>query len=539
VPAVLWNDVLRRHAARLERRSLRELFEQDADRGHRMSVRAGGLYLDYSKNRLDDAVLNDLLGAAQLAGLSEKAAAMFHGERINTTEDRRVLHVALRKPFGSELKIDGADVVAPVHDVLRRMRELTDQVRSGRWRGHTGKRITHVVNIGIGGSDLGPRMVTRALRRYAGAMPEVRFVANVDGADLDAALAGVQAERTLFVVVSKTFTTAETLANAGAARAWLLEALGDEVAVARHFVAVSTNTDAVRAFGIDEQNMLGFWDWVGGRYSLTSAVGVSIMMAIGPDHFDNLLAGFHDIDEHFRTAPLADNLPVLLALIGVWNRNALGHESLAVLPYAQDLELFPAYLQQLDMESNGKSVTVDGTPVGHSTGPLVWGQSGTNGQHAFYQLLHQGTTVVPCDMIAFTDPLSDRHDQHDQLLANCFAQTQALAFGRSSDEVAAAGVSADLVPHRTFPGNRPSNTLLVDELSPRTLGQLIGAYEHKVFVQGVLWGVNSFDQWGVELGKSLARDVAEAMATGQPAADVDSSTRRLLSLYLARRQPRR
>jgi glucose-6-phosphate isomerase len=533
---VLSNDVLRRHADRLERRSLRDLFEQDPDRGHRMSVRAGGLYLDYSKNRLDDAVLDDLVGAAQLAGLPAKVDAMFGGDRLNTTEDRGVLHVALRKPFGSVLTIDGFDVLAPVHDVLRRMRELTDQVRSGRWRGHTGERIAHVVNIGIGGSDLGPRMVTHALRQYSDASPEVRFVANVDGADLDAALAGLKASTTLFIVCSKTFTTAETLANAAAARRWLLDALGDEAAVARHFVAVSTNADAVRAFGIDEHNMLGFWDWVGGRYSLTSAVGLSIMMAIGADHFDSLLAGFHDMDEHFRSAPLGDNLPVLLALIGIWNRNALGHESLAVLPYAQDLELFPAYLQQLDMESNGKSVTVDGTPVRHGTGPVVWGQPGTNGQHAFYQLLHQGTTVVPCDMIAFAAPLSEHHEQHDQLMANCLAQTQALAFGLSAEEVAASGVAAGLIAHRTFPGNRPSNTLLVDQLTPRTLGQLIATYEHKVFVQGVLWGINSFDQWGVELGKSLARDLAEAIATGEAPGSVDSSTRRLLELYRERRQ---
>jgi glucose-6-phosphate isomerase len=528
---VLSNDVLRRHANRLEGHTLRDLFEADPKRGERMSASAGSLYLDFSKNRLDEAVLEDLVGAAHLAELPAKINTMFSGGKLNSTEGRAVLHVALRKPYTSELTIDGADVVVPVHDVLRRMRALTEQVRSGQWRGHTALPIKHVVNLGIGGSDLGPRMVTRALRRYADGSPEVRFVANVDGADLEAALTGLDPAQTLFIVCSKTFTTAETLANATAARAWLLDALGDDSAVGRHFVAVSTNADAVKAFGIDEQNMLGFWDWVGGRYSLTSAIGLSIMMAVGADHFESLLAGFHDIDEHFRTAPLSANQPVLLALIGIWNRNALGHDSLAVLPYAQDLELLPAYLQQLDMESNGKSVTVDGKPVRHDTGPIVWGQSGTNGQHAFYQLLHQGTTVVPCDMIVFATPLSDLHEQHDQLVANCLAQTQALAFGRSSEQVAAAGVDAQLVPHRTFPGNRPSNTLLIDELTPRALGQLIATYEHKVFTQGVLWDINSFDQWGVELGKSLARDLLAAIDTGDLAADVDSSTRRLLELY--------
>jgi glucose-6-phosphate isomerase len=532
---VLPKDVLRRHAARLEGRTLRDLFDADPDRGRRMAVRAGDLYLDFSKNRIDDAVLADLVGAAQVARLAEKVDAMFGGQKINTTEGRAVLHVALRKPFTSQLTIDGADVVAPVHDVLRRMRTLSEQVRSGQWRGHTDEPITHVVNIGIGGSDLGPRMVTRALRRYAGAGPDVRFVANVDGADLDAALDGLDPARTLFIVCSKTFTTAETLANATAARSWLLNALADEAAVTKHFVAVSTNADAVREFGIDEQNMLSFWDWVGGRYSLTSAIGLSIMMAVGAEHFDSLLSGFHDIDEHFRTAPLEANLPVLLALVGIWNRNGLGHDSLAVLPYAQDLELLPAYLQQLDMESNGKSVTVDGSLVAHDTGPLVWGQPGTNGQHAFYQLLHQGTTVVPCDMIAVASPLSELREQHDQLFANCLAQTQALAFGRSSDEVAAAGVDAALVPHRTFTGNRPSSTLLLDALTPRSLGQLLATYEHKVFTQGALWGINSFDQWGVELGKSLARDLGEAIDIGEVSAGVDSSTRRLLELYFERR----
>ena len=527
-------DILRRHARRLEDTTLCDLFDADPTRGQRLSARAGNLYLDYSKNRLDDAVVDDLIGAARLAGLPEKIQAMYGGVRINTTEDRAVLHVALRKPSGTELIVDGADVVAPVHDVLRRMRTLTQQIRDGHWRGHTGRPITHVVNIGIGGSDLGPRMVVRALRRYVDAAPEVRFVANVDGADLEAALTGLDPTRTLFIICSKTFTTTETLANATAARDWLLNGLqdGHEDAVARHFVAVSTNADAVQAFGIHERNMFGFWDWVGGRYSLTSAVGLAIMLAVGTENFDLLLTGFHDLDEHFRTAPLGANLPVLLALIGIWNRNALGMDTLAVLPYAQDLELLPAYLQQLDMESNGKSVTTDGKPVQHQTGPVVWGQPGTNGQHAFFQLLHQGTTVVPCDMIAFAKPLSELRNQHDQLIANCLAQTQALAFGRSSGDVAAAGVAPGLIAHRTFEGNRPSNTLLANELTPRTLGQLIATYEHKVFTQGVLWDVSSFDQWGVELGKSLARDLLVTMNSDEGAGpDLDSSTRRLLELY--------
>ncbi|WP_298462596.1 glucose-6-phosphate isomerase [uncultured Cellulomonas sp.] len=524
-------DTLRGHADRLAGTTLASLFDADPRRGERMSVRAGELYLDYSKNRLDDAVLADLVDAAERAGLPERARAMFAGEHINVTEDRSVLHVALRKPAGESLVVDGVDVVAQVHEVLGRMAELATAVRSGQWRGHTGERITHVVNIGIGGSDLGPRMVVRALRRYVDDGLTVRFVANVDGADLESALEGLDPQRTLFVVCSKTFTTAETLANATAARTWLVDALGDDAAVARHFVAVSTNADAVAEFGIDQHNMFGFWDWVGGRYSVTSAIGLSVMLAVGPDHFGELLAGFHDMDEHFRTAPLAENLPVLLGLIGVWERNGLGMQSLAVLPYAQDLELLPAYLQQLDMESNGKSVTLDGEPVGHDTGPIVWGQPGTNGQHAFYQLLHQGTTVVPCDMIAVLAPLSGLRSQHDQLLANCLAQTQALAFGRSRQEVVDSGVDPALAGHRTFPGNRPSNTILMSELTPRALGQLIAAYEHKVFTQGVLWDVNSFDQWGVELGKTLARALVAEMDGDGAGAELDSSTRRLLDLY--------
>jgi glucose-6-phosphate isomerase len=528
------SEVLGDHARRMRSTTLRELFERDPARAEQLSVRAGELYLDYSKNLLDGPALAALVGVARDAGLPGRIEAMYRGEHVNATEDRAVLHTALRRPPGEPLVVDGQDVAADVHAVLDRMQEFTDRVRSGQWRGATGERISTVVNLGIGGSDLGPRMVVRALRRHIDDTLQVRFVANVDGADLEAALTGLDPARTLFVVCSKTFTTAETLANASAARSWLVDGLSDESAVARHFVAVSTNAEQVRAFGIDEQNMFGFWDWVGGRYSLTSAVGLSVMLALGAGGFRDLLQGFHDVDEHFRTAPLEQNLPVLLALVGVWNRNLMDLPNLAVLPYAQDLELLPAYLQQLDMESNGKRVTLDGSPVDGDTGPVVWGQPGTNGQHAFYQLLHQGTTVVPCDMIAFTTPLSGLRDQHDQLLANCLAQTQALAFGRTAEEVREGGVAPELVPHRTFPGNRPSNTLLAASLTPRTLGQLVATYEHKVFTQGVIWDVNSFDQWGVELGKTLATALMghlQGDEQGDAGAALDSSTRRLLQLY--------
>ena len=522
------------HAARLRGTTLRTLFADDPGRAERMSVQAGELQLDYSKNLLDQPALDALLQLARDRGLAARTEAMFSGEHVNTTEDRAVLHTALRRPADAPLEVDGQDVTAQVQQVLARMEVFTDSIRSGERTGATGERFTHVVNIGIGGSDLGPRMVVRALRRSLDDTLAARFVANVDGADLEAALDGLDAARTLFVVVSKTFTTAETLANAAAARAWLVDALGED-AVGRHFVAVSTNAAEVGKFGIAEDDMFGFWDWVGGRYSLTSAVGLSIMLAVGTAQFRELLAGFAEVDEHFRTTPPERNLPVLLALVGVWNRNALGMASLAVLPYAQDLELLPAYLQQLDMESNGKSVTLDGAPVDTDTGPIVWGQPGTNGQHAFYQLLHQGTTPVPCDMIAFTSPLSGLTDQHDVLMANCFAQTQALAFGRTPEEVAAAGIGPELLPHRTFPGNRPSNTLLAGALTPRSLGQLIATYEHKVFVQGVVWGVNSFDQWGVELGKTLATALVQRLQGEDGGAPLDSSTDRLLRTYRERR----
>ena len=528
---------LHEHAERLRGATLRQLFADDPGRVERLSVSAADLYLDCSKQLLDGPALDALRELAQRRGVAERVAAMFAGEHVNSTEDRAVLHTALRRPPGEPLVVDGQDVAAEVQGVLERMTAFAEQVRSGAWQGATGQSITTVVNIGIGGSDLGPRMVVRALRRWTDPSLQVRFVANVDGADLEAALEGLDPARTLFVVASKTFTTAETLANAAAARAWLVDALGDDGAVARHFVAVSTNAPEVRAFGIDEQNMFGFWDWVGGRYSLTSAVGLSIMLGVGPEQFRELLAGFAEIDEHFRTAPLADNLPVLMALVGYWDREVLDLATLAVLPYAQDLELLPAYLQQLDMESNGKRVTRDGSPVAGQTGPIVWGQPGTNGQHAFYQLLHQGTTVVPCDFLAFSAPLSRFADQHDVLMANCFAQSQALAFGRTREEVEASGVDPALAPHRTFPGNRPSSTLLASALTPRTLGQIVAAYEHKVFVQGVLWDVNSFDQWGVELGKTLAKELQARLdgSSDGDDSDLDASTRRLLERYRAAR----
>ncbi len=531
---------LHQHAERLRGTTLRALFADDPERAERFSVSAADLHLDCSKQLLDAPALDALLELARERGLAERITAMFAGEHVNTTEDRAVLHTALRRPPGEPLVVDGQDVAAEVEAVLVRMSAFAERVRSGDWTGATGRTITHVVNIGIGGSDLGPRMVVRALRHWTDPSLQVRFVANVDGADLEAALDGLDPARTLFVVCSKTFTTAETLANAAAARSWLVDALGadgGDGAVAQHFVAVSTNADEVRAFGIDADNMFGFWDWVGGRYSLTSAVGLSIMLGVGPERFRELLAGFAQVDEHFRTAPVEANLPVLLALVGYWNREVLDHATLAVLPYAQDLELLPAYLQQLDMESNGKRVRRDGTPVAGQTGPIVWGQPGTNGQHAFYQLLHQGTTVVPCDFLAFSQPLSRFADQHDVLMANCFAQSQALAFGRTQEEVEASGVDAALAPHRTFPGDRPSSTLLAAELSPRTLGQIVAVYEHKVLVQGVLWDVNSFDQWGVELGKTLATALQarlDGSGNGDDS-DLDGSTRRLLELYRAGR----
>ncbi|HEY3240293.1 MAG TPA: glucose-6-phosphate isomerase [Acidimicrobiia bacterium] len=530
------------HHDQIGRLHLRELFAADPGRGGTMAVSAGDLYLDYSKNRLTAETVVLLVALAQRAGLPACIEAMFSGERINTTENRSVLHVALRAPQGTSVVVDGVDVVPEVHAVLRRMAAFCRRVRSGEWKGFTGATIAAVVNIGIGGSDLGPAMATEALRPYADRSLTVRFVSNVDGADLAEALHDLDPARTLFIVCSKTFTTLETLTNARSARRWLVEQLGDEAAVGAHFVAVSTNEAKVAEFGIDPANMFGFWDWVGGRYSVDSAVGLALMLAIGPEHFFEFLAGFRAIDEHFRSVPLAENLPVLLGLIGCWYVNFFSTETHAVLPYAQDLRRFPAYLQQLDMESNGKSVDREGRPAATDTGPVVWGEPGTNGQHAFFQLLHQGTRLVPADFIGFARPAPGRdvpgaggapelRAHHDLLMANFFAQTEALAFGKTAEEVAFEGVEPELVPHRTFPGNRPTNTILAPELSPSVLGQLIACYEHKVFTQGVVWGINSFDQWGVELGKVLAGRIAAELAQEEATLGHDSSTATLIRLY--------
>jgi glucose-6-phosphate isomerase len=526
---------LAEHHQKVKDVHLRELFGADPGRGEALAGQAGDLYVDYAKHRLTTETLGLLVALAERAGLGGRIEAMFAGEPINTTEDRPVLHVALRAPAGAQILVDGENVVPEVHAVLARMAEFATRVRSGAWTGATGRPIQNVVNIGIGGSDLGPAMAYQALRPYSDRSRRFRFVSNVDGADIAEATADLDPAETLFIVCSKTFTTLETLTNARTARAWLVGALGEE-AVARHFVAVSTNADKVADFGIDPANMFQLWDWVGGRYSLPSAIGLSLMVAIGPDRFSELLAGMHAVDEHFRTAPLAANLPVLLGLIGVWYVDFFGAETLAVLPYSDDLTRFPDYLQQLDMESNGKQVTLDGRPVAVPTGPVVFGQPGTNGQHAFYQLIHQGTRLVPCDFIGVCRPARAVGDHHDLLMANFLAQTEALAFGKPATEVAAEGVPPDLVAHKTFPGNRPSTTILAPELSPAVLGQLIALYEHKVFTQGVIWGINSFDQWGVELGKQLAgRIAAELAADAEPDLGHDSSTNTLLRRYRRRR----
>jgi glucose-6-phosphate isomerase len=525
-------QALRQHAATLGQQHLRELFAADPQRGERFVVEDVGLYLDYSKQRVDADTLRLLRELAEACGLPQRIEAMFRGDRINTTENRAVLHVALRAPRTQQIPLDGHDVVADVHDVLDRMTAFSEKVRSGAWRGHGGKPIRHVVSIGIGGSDLGPVMAYEALRAYSRREMTFRFVSNVDGTDFAEAVRDLDAAETLFIVCSKTFTTLETLANAHAARAWCLAALGDESAVAKHFVAVSTNAAEVAKFGIDTANMFGFWDWVGGRYSMDSAIGLSTMLAIGPEHFRAMLAGFHAMDEHFRHAPLERNLPALMGLLGIWNSNFLGAASVAVLPYEQYLKRFPAYLQQLTMESNGKRVTLDGSAVDYATGPIYWGEPGTNGQHSFYQLLHQGTRIVPCDFIGFGQPLNPLGDQHDLLLANLIAQGEALAFGKTAEEVRAAGTDAALAPHRTFPGNRPSSTILAQRLTPRVLGSLIALYEHSVFVQGVIWDIDSFDQWGVELGKQLAKTtIAELTAKNMPTLAHDSSTNALIRRY--------
>jgi glucose-6-phosphate isomerase len=527
-----WNALVAHHQ-NVRELHLRELFADDPTRGERMTAEAVGLYLDYSKNRVTDETLKLLLQLADESGLRGRIDAMFRGEKINVTENRAVLHVALRAPRGASIVVDGENVVPHVHAVLDQMVDFSNRVRSGAWKGHTGKRIRNVINIGIGGSDLGPVMAYEALKHYSERVMTFRFVSNVDSTDFVEAVQDLDPSETLFIDSSKTFTTLETMTNAHTARDWLLAALGgDEKAIAKHFVAVSTNAAEVAKFGIDTANMFGFWDWVGGRYSMDSAIGLSTMVAIGPDNFRAMLDGFHQMDEHFRTAPFERNLPVLMGLLALWYNNFFGAETIAVLPYEQYLKRFPAYLQQLTMESNGKHVTLDGTQVAYDTGPIYWGEPGTNGQHSFYQLIHQGTRLIPCDFIGFGQTLNPLGRHHDMLLANVFAQAEALAFGKTPEEVKAEGTPDWLVPHRVFEGNRPSNTLLAERLTPATLGKLIALYEHCVFTQGVIWHIDSFDQWGVELGKVLAqRIIPELESKGEPALAHDSSTNNLIRRY--------
>jgi glucose-6-phosphate isomerase len=527
-----WKE-LQNHSKRIREQHLRNLFAAEPERGQRMTAEAAGIYLDYSKNRITDETVKLLVRLAEESGLRTRIEAMFRGEKINTTENRAVLHVALRAPRGASIVVDGQNVVPAVHEVLDKMANFSNRVRSGAWKGYTGKRIRNIVNIGIGGSDLGPVMAYEALKHYSERALTFRFVSNVDGTDFVEAVHDLEPAETLFIVSSKTFTTLETMTNAHTAREWSLKGFGeDEKSVASHFVAVSTNSKEVAKFGIDTANMFEFWDWVGGRYSMDSAIGLSTMLAIGPDQFRALLDGFHEMDEHFRSAPFEHNLPVLMGLLGIWNSNFLGAETLAVLPYDQYLKRFPAYLQQLTMESNGKHVTLDGTEVTYQTGPIYWGEPGTNGQHSFYQLIHQGTRLIPCDFIAFMHTLNPVGRHHDMLLANVFAQTEALAFGKTREQVKAEGTPDWLVPHRVFEGNRPSNTILAESLTPATLGKLIALYEHSVFTQGSIWEINSFDQWGVELGKALAqRIIPELESKSEPALKHDSSTNALIERY--------
>ncbi|MCE0498185.1 MAG: glucose-6-phosphate isomerase [Methylacidiphilales bacterium] len=526
------------HHQRLQKLHLRKLFADDPTRGERLAVEAAGLYLDYSKNRITDRTLKLLVQLAEESDLSGRIAAMFSGDKINTTENRAVLHVALRAPIGATILVDGKNVVPEVHAVLAKMASFSDRVRSGAWKGHTGKRIKNVINIGIGGSDLGPVMAYEALKHYSERSLTFRFVSNVDGIDFVEATRDLEPAETLFIISSKTFTTLETMTNAQSARDWLLHGLGrDRKAVARHFVAVSTNAEKVSAFGIDTANMFGFWDWVGGRYSMDSAIGLSTMLAIGPDNFYAMLKGFREIDEHFRNTSFERNLPVLMGLLAVWNNDFLGAPTVAVLPYEQYLKRFPAYLQQLTMESNGKHVTLAGKKVEYQTGPIYWGEPGTNGQHSFYQLIHQGTRLIPCDFIAFGHALTPLGRHHDILLANVFAQAEALAFGKTPEEVIAEGTPAALVPHRVFEGNRPSNVILADRLTPEVLGKLVALYEHSVFTQGIIWNIDSFDQWGVELGKVLAqRIVPELESKAAPKLKHDTSTNTLIRHYRTLRQ---
>jgi len=525
-------QALKRHYDEIAGQHLRDLFAEDPGRGERLTLEAAGLYLDYSKNRVTDETIRLLVALAEESGVAEHRDAMFRGDHINVSEDRAVLHVALRMPEGAHLEADGADVVADVHEVLGRMADFANRVRSGDWKGYTGKPIKNVVNVGIGGSDLGPVMAYEALRHYATRDITFRFVSNVDATDFVEATRDLDAEETLFIISSKTFGTLETLTNATSARDWIVGALGSEDAVAKHFVAVSTNADKVSKFGIDTANMFGFWDWVGGRYSMDSAIGLSTMLALGPEGFGEMLAGFHEMDEHFRTAPLAENLPVLMGLLAVWYRDFFGLQTFGVMPYEQYLKRFPAYLQQLTMESNGKHVTLSGEHVSYDTGAVFWGEPGTNGQHSFYQLIHQGTTMIPVDLIGFGKSLNPLGEHHDILSSNVFAQAQGLAFGKTKEEVEAEGTAANVVPHRVMEGNRPSNVLLAEILTPRILGALVALYEHSVFTQGAIWDIDSFDQWGVELGKVLAvKIIPELTSEQEPALDHDSSTNTLIRRY--------
>jgi glucose-6-phosphate isomerase len=523
---------LEQHHSEIAGRHLRELFAGDPGRGERLSAEAAGLYLDYSKNRVTDETMGLLVQLAEESGLEQRRDMMFAGERINVSENRAVLHVALRMPPGSSLVTGGTDVVAQVHEVLGRMSAFAERVRSGEWKGFTGRAIRNVVNVGIGGSDLGPVMAYEALRHYSRRDLTFRFVSNVDSTDFVEATRDLSPDETLFIISSKTFGTLETLTNARSARDWVVGALGSEAAVARHFVAVSTNAERVSEFGIDTANMFGFWDWVGGRYSMDSAIGLSTMVAIGPEHFSDMLAGFHEMDEHFRTTPLARNLPVLMGLLAVWYGDFFGAQTYGVMPYEQYLKRFPAYLQQLTMESNGKHVTIDGTTVDYDTGAVYWGEPGTNGQHSFYQLIHQGTKLIPVDLIGFGKSLNPLGDHHDILSSNVFAQAQALAFGKTEEEVLAEGTSPEVAPHRVMPGNRPTNVLLAEILTPRLLGALVALYEHSVFTQGTVWGIDSFDQWGVELGKVLAVQIIPELESGtEPELAHDSSTNALIRRY--------
>jgi glucose-6-phosphate isomerase len=524
---------LKGHFQEIGELPLKQLFAADAERGKRLTIEAEGIFLDYSKNRITDQTLQLLLQLAEESGLRSRIDAMFRGDKINVTEKRAVLHVALRAPEGTSIVVDGENVVPEVHAVLKKMADFSDRVRSGQWKGFTGKPIRNVINVGIGGSDLGPVMAYEALKHYSDRGRTFRFVSNVDGTDFAEAVIDLDPAETLFIISSKTFTTLETMTNAHSARAWLLAGLGgDEKSIAKHFVAVSTNDAEVTKFGIDTANMFGFWDWVGGRYSMDSAIGLSTMLAIGPENFRAMLDGFHQMDEHFRTAPFDRNLPVLLGLLAIWYNDFFGAQTVAMLPYEQYLKRFPAYLQQLTMESNGKHVTLEGTEVNYATGPIYWGEPGTNGQHSFYQLIHQGTRLIPCDFIAFGKALNPVGRHHDILLANVFAQTEALAFGKTPEQVKAEGTPDWLVPHRVFEGNRPSNTILADSLTPAILGKLVALYEHSVFTQGAIWDINSFDQWGVELGKALAqRIIPEIESKTEPALAHDSSTNNLIRWY--------